>query len=395
MYSPGLKQSFSFREQTLKSAPSPLLYWSRYKSWETPSLYLFGLSFSVKERQPAGSPDGNCVSVWTEGENNNKNSCPSLWGSNCGHGRVPGDMCSGHWVSGTSVFGPITLLCIQEPFVYSYHGGTLASRLAWTLSLHFRLCTPRSHLTIYSSMKWQAAFIKQIWRPYFSMCIYKLKFYLLKWKSTVLLFAKTEVLSCNIIHQRCLSTLSFDTHRAARQPWSSSIHAHLQRVHSGVDVNRSLSSGAAGSLHTGALLTTRLSSCPLSPSVCVSLLLSGSTTSQGMFQHATNSWTECMSLLLEHRGRSRGLERGETQRKAWLSLLQSACTAFTLSSLTQEGVIVWSCIKIDFLVDVVHITIIITIFLYKSRGGEMKWGMRATDWEERCCIGLTCQFTCS
>lgn len=80
-----------------------------------------------------------------------------------------------------------------------------------------------------------------------------------------------------------------------------------------------------GSLHTGKLLTTSLFSLLLCLCGCLSLSLlhSGNTTSQGMFQHATNSRTWCMSLLLNQRGRSRGSERGETQKKnpAWLSLL--------------------------------------------------------------------------
>lgn len=106
-----------------------------------------------------------------------------------------------------------------------------------------------------------------------------------------------------------------------------------------------------GSLHTGKLLTTSrfslsLSSLCVSVDVSLSLLHSGSTTSQGMFQHATNSRTWCMSLLLDQRGRSRGSERGETQKKdpAWLSPLQSV----SIHSIYFEHLNTWRsyCLKV-------------------------------------------------
>lgn len=55
---------------------------------------------------------------------------------------------------------------------------------------------------------------------------------------------------------------------------------------------------------------------PLSPSPSVhlwmslSLSLSGSTTSQGMFQHATNSRIGCMSLLLDQEGEEQKIRKG-------------------------------------------------------------------------------------
>lgn len=132
------------------------------------------------------------------------------------------------------------------------------------------------------------------------------------------------MLSCNIICQRLLFTHSFDTHQAARQQWSSSIHARLQRVHSGVGINRGLYRGCCralplcGSLHTGKPLTTSLSSLSLSLCGCVSLSLSASLRLYNKSRHVPTRHQQpagCMSLLLDQRGRSRGSQRGETQKK--------------------------------------------------------------------------------
>lgn len=88
----------------------------------------------------------------------------------------------------------------------------------------------------------------------------------------------------------------------------------------------------------------------------LSLLHSGSTTSQGMFQHATNSRTRPMSMLLDQRGRirERGREGGNPEKKntqrdsgcfgKW------ACTAFTFNAFNswshcermhQDGYCLW------------------------------------------------------
>lgn len=98
--------------------------------------------------------------------------------------------------------------------------------------------------------------------------------------------------------------------------------------------------GAAGLLqgagHSTPDLTTSSFSF-LSRSLC--LLCCSSTTSQGMFPHATSSRTQC----LDHEGRSRGSEDGETHKKkkknpAWLSLLQWVSIALTLNASPHDGV---------------------------------------------------------
>lgn len=93
--------------------------------------------------------------------------------------------------------------------------------------------------------------------------------------------------------------------------------------------------------HQQSVLTTRLHSlCSvvMSLSLSVSLLHSGSTTSQGMFQHATNSRTRPMSMLLDQRGRirERGREGGNPEKKKTQRdsgcFGKWACTAFTFNA---------------------------------------------------------------
>lgn len=109
--------------------------------------------------------------------------------------------------------------------------------------------------------------------------------------------------------------------------------------------------------HQQSVLTTRLHSLSsVVMSLSLSLLHSGSTTSQGMFQHATNSRTRPMSMLLDQRGRirERGREGGNPGKKSkqrdsgcfgkW------ACTAFTFNAFNswsrcermhQDGYCLW------------------------------------------------------
>lgn len=112
------------------------------------------------------------------------------------------------------------------------------------------------------------------------------------------------------------------------------------------------------SLHTskvcwpqGSTLCALLWCVPLS----LSLLHSGSTTSQGMFQHATNSRTRPMSMLLDQRGRirERGREGGNPEKKTQRDSScfgKWACTAFTFNAFNswsrcermhQDGYCLW------------------------------------------------------
>lgn len=92
-----------------------------------------------------------------------------------------------------------------------------------------------------------------------------------------------------------------------------------QRVHSGIDINTGVCPRVCcralpclcGSLHSGKLLTK----CLFSLSLSLSLPHSGSTTSQGMFQHATNSRTWCMSLLLDQKGEEQRIREGGKPRR--------------------------------------------------------------------------------
>lgn len=140
----------------------------------------------------------------------------------------------------------------------------------------------------------------------------------------MLLFEMTinlDIHGCNV--SGGVSPHSQFLHSPGSEAAARLLHPPSKRVHSAVGICRRPSTGATpGS--PGVWVTShwkavdkqpRPLSLPLPVTVSLSLLHSGCTTSQGMFQHATNSRPGCMSLLLDHRGRSRESERGETQKR--------------------------------------------------------------------------------
>lgn len=146
------------------------------------TLRLSGLCFFGGERRPAGSPDGNRLSFWTEEKTITKTAVllcedqtvvrqwsPSPWGLVKGSLVVlclHGGYCATVWLV-TACLG-VSQFSAFNNLLYSYHGIILASRLsldAFTTlrAVHLKLTFSNLYFNQLTGL------IKQIWRPHFSI----------------------------------------------------------------------------------------------------------------------------------------------------------------------------------------------------------------------------------